>query len=251
MRTWVTAGPLPEARAPSGEEVVGHGPAGLHGTRPGGVVRVREHARGLARAEAGPDGSDAPCGGVARDDACAPPARGSGRSTPSGQGASACGGGRTRLALPAAIFPRRTAVAQQLRDIMTRQVHTVHTDASLLTVARIMRDQRIGDVLVTEDDGSLCGIITDRDSSCGRGGREDAARSDPARRRHLLERPDPDRRERERRGVPLALRASTPSAASWWSMATGRSASCRSGSSRGARTRARRSPRSALRVPNN
>ena len=54
-------------------------------------------------------------------------------------------------------------MAQQLRDIMTRQVHTVRTDASLLAVARIMRDQRIGDVLVTEDDGTLCGIITDRD----------------------------------------------------------------------------------------
>ena len=54
-------------------------------------------------------------------------------------------------------------MAQQIRDIMTRQVHTVRTDAPLLEVARIMRDQRIGDVLVTEEDGTLCGIITDRD----------------------------------------------------------------------------------------
>lgn len=54
-------------------------------------------------------------------------------------------------------------MAQQLRDIMTKQVHTVRTDATLLQVARIMRDQRIGDVLVTEEDGALCGIVTDRD----------------------------------------------------------------------------------------
>lgn len=46
---------------------------------------------------------------------------------------------------------------------MTRQVHTVRTDATLLQVARIMRDQRIGDVLVTDPDGALCGIVTDRD----------------------------------------------------------------------------------------
>jgi CBS domain-containing protein len=54
-------------------------------------------------------------------------------------------------------------VAQQIQDIMTKQVHTVRTDASVLEVARIMRDRRIGDVLVTDEDGSLCGIITDRD----------------------------------------------------------------------------------------
>jgi CBS domain-containing protein len=60
-------------------------------------------------------------------------------------------------------FQGGIAVAQQIQDIMTKQVHTVRTDASVLEVARIMRDRRIGDVLVTDDDGSLCGIITDRD----------------------------------------------------------------------------------------
>jgi len=54
-------------------------------------------------------------------------------------------------------------VAPQLQDIMTKQVQTVRTDAPLLEVARIMRDRRIGDVLVTDEDGSLCGIVTDRD----------------------------------------------------------------------------------------
>jgi len=54
-------------------------------------------------------------------------------------------------------------MAHQVQDIMTKQVHTVASDASLLEVARVMRDQRIGDVLVTNRDGSLRGIVTDRD----------------------------------------------------------------------------------------
>lgn len=54
-------------------------------------------------------------------------------------------------------------MAQQIQDIMTKQVHCVRTDASVLEVACIMRDRGIGDVLVTDEDGSLCGIVTDRD----------------------------------------------------------------------------------------
>jgi CBS domain-containing protein len=54
-------------------------------------------------------------------------------------------------------------MAQQIQDIMTKQVHTVGRETSLLEVARMMRDQRIGDVLVTDRDGTLCGIVTDRD----------------------------------------------------------------------------------------
>jgi CBS domain-containing protein len=46
---------------------------------------------------------------------------------------------------------------------MTKQVHTVRTDAPVLEVARIMRDQGIGDVLVTDEAGALSGIVTDRD----------------------------------------------------------------------------------------
>lgn len=54
-------------------------------------------------------------------------------------------------------------MAQHIQDIMTRQVHTVRSDAMLLDVARVMRDKQIGDVLVTNQDGTLCGIVTDRD----------------------------------------------------------------------------------------
>jgi CBS domain-containing protein len=54
-------------------------------------------------------------------------------------------------------------MAQQIEDIMTKHVHSVRSDTSLLDVARVMRDQKIGDVLVTNRDGTLRGIITDRD----------------------------------------------------------------------------------------
>lgn len=54
-------------------------------------------------------------------------------------------------------------MAQQIQDIMTKQVHTVRDDATLLDVARVMRDKKIGDVLVTNRDGTLRGIVTDRD----------------------------------------------------------------------------------------
>ncbi|MBX3155055.1 MAG: CBS domain-containing protein [Deltaproteobacteria bacterium] len=54
-------------------------------------------------------------------------------------------------------------MARQVQDIMTRQVHTVRGDAAIVDVARVMRDQKIGDVLVTNTDGTLLGIVTDRD----------------------------------------------------------------------------------------
>ena len=54
-------------------------------------------------------------------------------------------------------------MAQLVQDIMTKQVHTVRSDASVIEVAKMMRDKRIGDVLVNHPDGTLCGIVTDRD----------------------------------------------------------------------------------------
>ncbi|HEX3762314.1 MAG TPA: CBS domain-containing protein [Kofleriaceae bacterium] len=54
-------------------------------------------------------------------------------------------------------------MAQQIQDIMTKQLHAVRSEVTLLEVARMMRDQRIGDVIVTHQDGKLCGIVTDRD----------------------------------------------------------------------------------------
>jgi CBS domain-containing protein len=54
-------------------------------------------------------------------------------------------------------------MGHQIQEIMNRQVQTVERDTTLRQVARLMLDQHIGDVLVTERDGRLCGIVTDRD----------------------------------------------------------------------------------------
>lgn len=54
-------------------------------------------------------------------------------------------------------------MAQQVQEIMARKIHAVSTETSLLEVARMMRDKKIGDVLVNNPDGTLRGIVTDRD----------------------------------------------------------------------------------------
>jgi ATP-dependent Lon protease len=52
---------------------------------------------------------------------------------------------------------------QKIQDVMTKQVRCVGMETTVREVARLMRDQRIGDVLITDDQGKLCGIVTDRD----------------------------------------------------------------------------------------
>jgi ATP-dependent Lon protease len=52
---------------------------------------------------------------------------------------------------------------QKIQDVMTKHVHCVGTATTIREVARLMRDYKIGDVLVTDDSGKLCGIVTDRD----------------------------------------------------------------------------------------
>jgi CBS domain-containing protein len=54
-------------------------------------------------------------------------------------------------------------MSKQIQNIMSKQVHCVERDTTLREVARVMKDKRIGDVLVTDRDGTLCGILTDRD----------------------------------------------------------------------------------------
>ncbi|CAL9602921.1 Hypoxic response protein 1 [Streptomyces sp. enrichment culture] len=53
-------------------------------------------------------------------------------------------------------------MAQYVRDIMTREPVTVEPQTSVAAVARIMRDEDLGAVLVTEGD-RLRGLVTDRD----------------------------------------------------------------------------------------
>jgi CBS domain-containing protein len=53
-------------------------------------------------------------------------------------------------------------MAQAVRDLMSTQIVTCAPNASIKDVAKKMRDEDIGDVLVTEGD-QLRGIVTDRD----------------------------------------------------------------------------------------
>lgn len=54
-------------------------------------------------------------------------------------------------------------MGRQIREIMSKPPLTVPTTASLAEAASIMRDRDVGDVLVVDADGCLCGIVTDRD----------------------------------------------------------------------------------------
>jgi CBS domain-containing protein len=50
-----------------------------------------------------------------------------------------------------------------VREIMTNTPLTLSRNATLAEAAQAMRANNIGDVLVTDDDGHLHGVITDRD----------------------------------------------------------------------------------------
>ncbi len=52
---------------------------------------------------------------------------------------------------------------QRIEDVMTTDPITLSRSASLRQAAQLMRDRDIGDVLVVDDGGDLCGIVTDRD----------------------------------------------------------------------------------------
>jgi CBS domain-containing protein len=53
-------------------------------------------------------------------------------------------------------------MAKSVRDAMTQDPRSVGASASVVDAARLMRDQHIGSLPVTEDD-RLVGMITDRD----------------------------------------------------------------------------------------
>ena len=54
-------------------------------------------------------------------------------------------------------------MTQQIKDVMTKPVHSVRRDATLRAVARAMKEHKIGAVLITQADDSLLGLVTDRD----------------------------------------------------------------------------------------
>ena len=52
---------------------------------------------------------------------------------------------------------------QTISQVMTTDLKTVQEGDPIQVAARMMRDADIGDVIVLRDDGSVCGIVTDRD----------------------------------------------------------------------------------------
>ncbi len=46
------------------------------------------------------------------------------------------------------------------RDIMTKPVHTCHTDELLVDAAQVMEDQQVRRLPVVDDDGKLVGLLT-------------------------------------------------------------------------------------------
>lgn len=54
-------------------------------------------------------------------------------------------------------------MASTIQDVMTTHITTCPPTATIADAARLMRDRDIGDVLVTDDEGHLAGIVTDRD----------------------------------------------------------------------------------------
>src|SRR5690242_4356986 len=54
-------------------------------------------------------------------------------------------------------------MSQMVRDVMTRHPIALSARTPLVEAARAMKEKEIGNVIVMEDDGRLCGIVTDRD----------------------------------------------------------------------------------------
>lgn len=52
---------------------------------------------------------------------------------------------------------------QRIAEVMTKDPVAMETTIDLREAARAMRDHDIGDVVVMKQDGSPCGIVTDRD----------------------------------------------------------------------------------------
>ena len=54
-------------------------------------------------------------------------------------------------------------MVQAVSEVMTEKPVMLQAGDTLVNAARMMRDEDIGNVLVLNDDGTLCGIVTDRD----------------------------------------------------------------------------------------
>ncbi len=51
----------------------------------------------------------------------------------------------------------------KIRDVMTQSVVQIHPEESVAVAARLLSRNNIGALPVCREDGSLCGVVTDRD----------------------------------------------------------------------------------------
>jgi CBS domain-containing protein len=54
-------------------------------------------------------------------------------------------------------------MGERIRDVMTADPISLRDDSTVVDAARAMRDSHIGDVIVLDDNGTVYGIVTDRD----------------------------------------------------------------------------------------
>ena len=54
-------------------------------------------------------------------------------------------------------------MADQVRDVMTADPDCVSTSDTTDQAAKLMRDNHVGSIVVTDKDGGVTGIVTDRD----------------------------------------------------------------------------------------
>lgn len=72
-------------------------------------------------------------------------------------------GQRVTEAVQRVVRPSASPSGLTVRDVMTPSPITLPASATLVDAARVMRDADMGSVVVLHEDGSLCGIVTDRD----------------------------------------------------------------------------------------
>jgi len=55
----------------------------------------------------------------------------------------------------------------EIRDVMTEGVVSAAPTASVRQVAELMRERNVGSVVLVDEDGAICGFVTDRDLALG------------------------------------------------------------------------------------
>src|SRR5919112_4056786 len=68
---------------------------------------------------------------------------------------------------PVAATAQVYVASVEIRDVMTESVVTAQPSATVRQVAELMRERNVGSVVLVDDEGNLCGFVTDRDLALG------------------------------------------------------------------------------------